>query len=103
MSNRYVVQVARKSEQSFCRCADYVVVEPVNLDQIYVAGRLAHGAQPSLTATFGDPETPPGTHFSVFILTTKRDLTTGLLDQPLPADATQSAPVPVILGNSTQP
>jgi hypothetical protein len=90
---------AGDSEQWFCRCNDYVVVEAIDPDQWYVQGRLADGSQPSLTATFGDPDTPPGTRYSVFILSTKAELQRGPLAQssPIVAGATKSAPVEVTL------
>jgi hypothetical protein len=94
---KYVVQTARASEQRFCNCKDYVIVEAVDYGQWYVQGRLPDGPQPSLTAIFGDPDTPSGTPFRLFVLSTKADLPPGSLVRSSPSieAALQSAPVEV--------
>jgi len=79
--HRATVQVTRASEQSFCRCKDYLVVEARDLGAWFVQGRLLDGPEPSITATFGDSNTSPGTVFSVFVLTTKADLPVGPVSQ----------------------
>jgi hypothetical protein len=96
-----VVHAKRESSLWFCRCNDYVVVEAIDIDQWYVQGRLPDGSQTSLTATFGDLNTPNGTRYSVFILSTKNELPTALISRssPLLDGATKSDPVEVTLEN----
>ena len=92
---REVVQVARVSRRWYCRCDDYLLVQPVDLGQAWVQGRLPRGATPSLTAYFGDSSTTNGTRFSVFVLSTGAQLSIGPLpeDSPSLATAAKSAPV----------
>jgi hypothetical protein len=98
VSRRDFVQASRAHEQRFCNCKDYVVVEAIDYGQWYVQGRLPNGAQTSLIANFGDVDTAPGTRFSVFVLSTKEELPSGLLAQSssLIAASVQSPSVEVV-------
>jgi hypothetical protein len=94
------IEMKREHIQRFCRCKDYLVVEPLGLDQqMWIQGRFTNGFQSHMTATFGDRKTPSGTRFKVFVLTTKEILRPGLLSEPTPllAEASESRAVEVTL------
>ncbi len=91
------ITITRKLEQSFCRCRDYLVVEPTDLPQLWVQGQLPDGPQARLTATFGVADTPAGTRFTVFVLTTKSQFGLGPVSQMAIAGARVSPAIEVSL------
>jgi hypothetical protein len=97
VSIREVVQVERSSRLWYCRCDDYLVVQPVDLGQAWVQGRLPEGAMPSLTAYFGDSTTASGTRFSVFVLSTAARLPIGPLPENSTSVATAAKSYPIVV------
>lgn len=97
---REVVVAARVSRRWYCRCGDYLVVEPVDSHQLWVQGRLPEGPNPSLTAYFGDSKTDSGTRFSVFVLSSRDELPIGPLSQDSPYVATAAKSVPLIVSRT---
>lgn len=94
---REVVQVERASRLWYCRCGDYLVVQPVDLGQAWVQGRLPEGAMPSMAAYFGDSSTTKGTRFSVFVLSTGARLPIGPLSENSPSVVTAAKSAPVVV------
>lgn len=95
--HRQLISVRRKHEQGFCRCRDYLVVEPADLSQLWVQGELPEGTEAYLTATFGNADTPAGTRFTVFVLTAKSEFGPGPVTQVAIAGARMSAAIEVSL------
>jgi len=95
----YTIQAKREHLQWFCRCKDYVVVQPTGSSEMWVQGALPDGKQGHLVSQFGESSTPAGTEFDVFVLTTKAALKAGPIAQSSPSitDAIESNTIEVVL------
>lgn len=96
-----IVRGKKELKEWFCRRKNYLVIEAINLGQWYVQDRLPQNSPWSMTAYFGDASTPPGTQFSLFVLSTTADLKPGPIDRSSPSikDAIKSAPIGVKLAS----
>ena len=94
-----LVRGVRKNKELFCRCKDYLAVEPIGVSQIYIQSRLQEGPDWSGTAQFGDPDTRRGTKFGLFVVSTTQNLPIGSvpISDPRLVGAKRSRSVETIL------
>ena len=77
-----VIQGKKNPQNFWCWCKDYLVVEVAsgpNAGARYNQGRITNTANWSRGATFGERETPDGTQFNIFVLSTTQDLKTNFI------------------------
>lgn len=98
VSTNALIQGKKNPQYFWCWCKDYLVVQVASGGPVvgtrFNQGRITNSANWSLGATFGERDTPDGTRFNIFVLSTTQDLKTNYIPD---AVGNPSVPVSVTL------